>query len=450
MDSQRGDSEYGDRPADPLSDEEFAVLLERLGPFERRPKVAVAVSGGADSMALALLTDRWAKARGGRALALTVDHRLRPESADEAAQVHDWLTARGVTQHILVWQGPYPDHDRQAAARAARYRLLEAWCEAAGCLHLLMAHHREDQAETFWLRLTRGSGAEGLAAMSAVSERAACRILRPLLAVPPDRLAARLHAEGQAWIEDPSNRNTAYARVRFRQARETLAREGLGADRLGATIGHLGRARGALEAQEARLLARAVRLHPAGYAWLEISLLTAARPEIGLRALAAVLAAVGGTEYPPRLDRLERLYSDLASRIPSPGKTLGGCGILPRREGLLIYRELAATAPPVDATSDSLIVWDGRFRIVLPRDVPKGLWIAALGDGQALPPGARSAIEVVPAPARPSLPALRDARSLAALPSLGWVRSGLEDALSAVTVRFRPRRGLAPLGFTVV
>src|SRR5215472_14255742 len=137
----------GNNSATPLSDEELAVRLDRLGAFERRPRLAVAVSGGADSMALALSAAAWARHRGGAITALTVDHRLRPESTGEARQVGAWLTARGIAHETLVWEGPHPTGDIQAAARTARYRLLEAWCAQHGVLHLLTAHHREDQAE---------------------------------------------------------------------------------------------------------------------------------------------------------------------------------------------------------------------------------------------------------------------------------------------------------------
>jgi tRNA(Ile)-lysidine synthase len=181
-----------------LTNEEFANRLDRIGPFERPPHLAIAVSGGADSMALALLADAWARPRGGEITALTVDHRLRPESQSEARQVGIWLAARGIAQETLVWDGPHATGDIQAAARAARYRLLEDWCAERRVVHLLTAHHSEDRAETFWLRLARGSGLDGLAGISAVTERAQCRVLRPLLDVPPARLRARLRVEGQA------------------------------------------------------------------------------------------------------------------------------------------------------------------------------------------------------------------------------------------------------------
>src|SRR5439155_24846109 len=134
--------------AAPLTLGELADALDAIGGFEARPLIAVAVSGGPDSMALAILADRWAQQRGGQAWALTIDHRLRPESAAETRMAGDWLAARAIPHEVLVGRGAKPASGIQEAARAARYRLLAAWCRERGCLHLLTAHHREDQAET--------------------------------------------------------------------------------------------------------------------------------------------------------------------------------------------------------------------------------------------------------------------------------------------------------------
>ncbi len=139
--------------------------MATLGPFEATPALAVAVSGGPDSLALAMLAKAWSDARGGSLVALTVDHGLRPESTGEARQVGRWLKKRGIPQRILRWDGPKPGSALQAEARSARYALLTGWCRARGILHLLLGHQREDQAETVLMRLERGSGPDGLAAM---------------------------------------------------------------------------------------------------------------------------------------------------------------------------------------------------------------------------------------------------------------------------------------------
>ena len=154
----------------PLTLSELDARLAAIGGFEARPLVAVAVSGGPDSMALMLLADRWARTHGGQAWGLTVDHGLRRESADEARTVASWLGARAIPHETLCWVGPKPTGGIQEVAREARYRLLTAWCRDHFCLHLLTAHHLEDQIETHLIRRHAGSGVDGLAGMSAVRE----------------------------------------------------------------------------------------------------------------------------------------------------------------------------------------------------------------------------------------------------------------------------------------
>jgi tRNA(Ile)-lysidine synthase len=430
--------------APPLGDAEFAALMAGFAPFEPAPRLAVAVSGGADSMALVLLAQAWAVAAGGSLTALTVDHRLRAASAAEAAQVAQWLAARGIAHRILRRNEAAPARGIQAAARAARYRLLEAWCAAEGVLHLLVAHNREDQAETLLLRLARGSGLDGLAGMAAIAEHRQCRVLRPLLEVPRARLEAALRAAGQPWIEDPSNRNPAYARVRLRRAQALLAESGLGVERLAATATRLGRARAALEVGVAGLLAASVLLHPAGFAELDPAALRRAPEEIGLRALAAVLATVGGGTYPPRLERLERLYRELPDGLEG-GRTLGGCRVLPRPGGVLVCREADAAAPPVPAPPGATVYWDGRFSLYLPATAPEGLVLGALGAASLAAPRA------LPAAVRAGLPAVREGAAVVAVPGLGYIKAGFDSGrLGSWRLLFRPTRPLSGAGFTVV
>src|SRR5271170_7691992 len=196
----------------PIGEDEFRRLMAAVGPFERRPAFAVAVSGGADSLALALLADRWARGCGGTLTALTVDHRLRPESGEEAAQVGRWLAGRGIAHRVLEWADARGGADLQARARTARHGLLQGWCAGAGVLHLLLAHHQDDQAETVLLRLGRGSGVDGLGAMAPVAYGRACRLVRPLLDLAKTRLVATCRLFDQPFVDDPSNRDPGFAR----------------------------------------------------------------------------------------------------------------------------------------------------------------------------------------------------------------------------------------------
>lgn len=162
----------------------IAGLMAPLGPFERPPSIAVAVSGGSDSLGLGLLLADWVHERGGQLIVLTIDHGLRAEAAAECARVAEIFTAiPNCSAHILSWQGEKPQHGLQAAARVARYALLADWCRAHGVLHLAVAHTAEDQAETVAMRRAHGSGPLGLAGMAALRPEAGVRLLRPLLRV---------------------------------------------------------------------------------------------------------------------------------------------------------------------------------------------------------------------------------------------------------------------------
>ena len=434
----------------------FASLMAPLGPFEPRAHLAVAVSGGADSLALALLLHDWARNRNGQVTALVVDHGLRDGSAAEARATVRRLSGEGLTAHLLRSREPKPRANLQAAARAARYRLLTDWCARKGVLHLALGHHRDDQAETLLLRLGRGSGLDGLAAMAPVMELADLRLLRPLLEVPRADLEAMLRARGLDWIEDPSNRNRAHGRVRLRQLKAALAREGLTGPRLAATARHLARARAALDGSVAELLARAARPDPAGFLWLDPEIWAAALQEVRLRALARALTTVGGADYAPRLASLIRLESRLLAGLRH-GTTLGGCRVLPRKAGVLLVRELAAAAPMTVAPG-GWVRWDGRFDIRLNRlgkgdsgAVDGNLIVAPIGlAGWAKLAGrARdSGFPPLPAAAGPTIPGLFDRRGLREVPLLGY-RRGRGGPNLLQTCRFSPQNALTSAQFTV-
>jgi len=434
----------------PLAAAEFEQLMARFAPFEADPHLAVACSGGGDSMALAVLADRWVRARGGNVTALIVDHRLRPESASEAAGVGRALAALGIAHRILVCADAPVAGNLEDAARRARYGLLDAWCEDNGVLHLLTAHHRDDQAETLLMRLARGSGLDGLAGIAPVSVRRTCRVLRPLLTIPPERLRATLRERGVAHVEDPMNRDPAFQRVRLRAARAFLDEEGLSAERLAATAARLARARSALTTMVAATLARAVALDPLGYARVDVAALKAAPTEVGLRGLAAILATVGGADYPIRLAQLERLYGSLPDGVGS-GRTLGGCQLVAKTGHVLICREAAAVAGRQVAPPGARLHWDGRFVIAVPADASTDLSVGPLGSNGAAQLAVEGRDGGMPSVVRLTLPALFDAQGLAAAPLLGWHRPGSNASLAGREIAaFAPRLPLSGLWVTVV
>jgi tRNA(Ile)-lysidine synthase len=429
-------------PHDTAAAPDFGALMAPSAPFEPQPQLAVAVSGGSDSTALTLLAHEWARARGGRITALTVDHGLRAEAAAEAAQVGAWCAARGIEHVVLARRGAAPASGIQAFARAARYALLENWCRDHFVLHLLLAHQREDQAETVALRAARGSGVDGLAGMASIVERNAIRLLRPLLGVSRATLRAYLLACGQPWIEDPSNRNPRFTRVRIRAALgDAPLRPGRG----------FASARAVREDAAARHLARFVALDPAGFATIDPQAF-AAPQALGRKTFGAILATISGREFPPRSERIERLYGALTEGL-AQDRTLGGCLILRRRGKILVCREPAAIAAPRSIAPGATLRWDGRFRIGLGAAAADGLTLGALGaDAPKIAREQRkSAALPLPAAVRASLPTLRDSKGVVAVPVLGYFKGCRDEAeAAACRVEFWPVRSLTGAGFTIV
>ncbi len=414
--------------------------MARLGPFERAPRIAVGVSGGPDSLALTVLLAEWAQSRNGQVDALTVDHRLRPESTAEAEQVGAWLARLpNVTHRILPWTDPKPETGIQAAARDARYRLLSSYCREQAILHLGIAHHRDDQSETHRLRAGHGSGALGLAGMSAVRALNGVRLLRPLLPIAKSELLALLAARDQHWIADPSNDNPAFERVRLRAS--DVATDA-------AALHRLGLERRRLEGAAATLLARSLTLHPSGWAELDRDALdesAAARLAFG-----SVLQSLGGNDYPVAEDRRAEALTRLKSGTGADF-TLGGCHLRCHGTRLEIHRDWGAIRHRIpeqglSADPGNHALWDGRFDVTLrPESSPcQGLTIARLGENGVRQLGRLGHTQSgfgIPEPARKALPALWREDRLVSVPHL--------DFGAGLLARFRPARGAASGGFTV-
>jgi tRNA(Ile)-lysidine synthase len=189
--------------------------------------IAVAVSGGADSLALCLLLNEWAEIRNIQLTALTVDHQLRPDSTPEAQRVHQWLTHRGIHHETLRWNHSIITSNVQELAREARYALLIEYCKQHNIEHLWLGHHANDQWETFFMRLSHASGVKGLSGMSPHSHRDGITIYRPFLTIDPQILKEYLIHQQQPWINDPSNQLRTYERIRWRDQINTLSQLGV-------------------------------------------------------------------------------------------------------------------------------------------------------------------------------------------------------------------------------
>ncbi|GBQ10131.1 tRNA lysidine(34) synthetase TilS [Komagataeibacter rhaeticus] len=395
-------------PAEPLGLRQFAPVMAALGPWPGHGvPVAVAVSGGADSMALAVLARQWRPDVVG----LVVDHGLRAESRREAEQTIGRLSALGLSARLLVLEGLERGPRMAERARRMRYAALSSACREIGALDLLVAHHAGDQAETVMMRQHAASGDDGLAGMALVTPMHDVRLVRPLLSFAKPALYATVRAAGLAWVEDPSNADLRTGRARARQA---LAQDAGQDAALKAQALQAGQARMERDRADACWLASHARFHPGGWVVLPAGL---APPRI----LSGLVRVVGGHDYPP-----DRTRINLLAQAPQPA-TLAGVAIMPWRDGQwLVAREEAAMAPRMPARTEC--VWDRRF-VLRAGSLPPDCAMGAAGAVASWWPAGRGR-PVWPARVLRTLPALWHGGRVVAVPHMGvCTQGGMADAV---------------------
>lgn len=316
--------------------------------------IGVAVSGGGDSVALLILAHRWAKARGKSLLALTFDHDLRPESAAEAEGVAALCGQLGLSHRILKWNAP---RKGQASARFARHAALATALREVYGTHLMMGHTADDQRETFLMRARQGShwyglgGIRELGVSPAWPEGRGVLLVRPLLGEQRAALRHFLRAEKTSWVDDPSNLNDAYERIRMRHllgASPNLMRriDGIQADMV--------RLRGAEDKRLSEWLAVHVDVATDGCVRIKIEGLS---PESLRRALSLLLQLASGGNQPPRGDAITRLVEQLLATDQRQRHTLSGVMITAKKGEMILRREPAALSDtPLEGE-----IWDRRF-----------------------------------------------------------------------------------------
>ncbi len=392
-----------------------------FAPFDGADHIALGVSGGGDSVAMMALAQRWQKgANAPKITVLTVNHNLRADAADEAEQVGHWALTLGFDHVVLPWVGEKPLKGLQAAAREARYQLMLDWCVAHGVAHLGLAHNLDDQAETLVMRLARGSGLDGLAAMAPVSWRGEVVLVRPLLGVSRADLRTMLETAGQPWLEDPSNQDHKFERVRVRKLLEELSAVGLEREKLAITAHRLGRVRTALDHMAREAAQKTVTLFEAGFCVLNLKAFLEIPQEIGLRVLKFCLIDIGGAALAPRLERLEALYARLLSPDFTAG-TLSGCKLTLKGDVVIIAREPGRSGlPETMIDPGATLVWDRRFDVALTSMARLPMMVRALGTEGRQNLKENAVVRSLPASIVRTLPSLWLDYDLLAVPHLDF------------------------------
>ncbi len=339
--------------------------------FPDRPaKIGIAVSGGGDSMALLHLFARWSAQTGHPIAAVTVDHGLRDGSDREAEGVAKFCAAIGIPHDTLLWNDWDGHGNLQAAARDARYKLMADWSRANGVGGIALGHTMDDGAETFLMRLSRKAGVDGLSAMDRVFTRDGLTYARPLWMCSRGNLRDYLTRNDVTWIDDPSNDDVDFERIRVRKAMETLGELGLRSDALTHAATALRQSRDALDYYTGKE-ARDYVIAEAG------DLIMPVKPdlpdEIARRLRAKAIQWMGNLPYPPRGAAMQHLMEGLSLE----GKhTLGGAIVTVKDGKMRIMREANAVRQDTCKTTE---VWDGRWAFDGPH--ADNLHIAILGDG---------------------------------------------------------------------
>ncbi|WP_025312041.1 tRNA lysidine(34) synthetase TilS [Roseicyclus elongatus] len=397
-----------------LQDRFAARMGQLLGP-EFPAQIGLAVSGGGDSMAMLTLAHNWTRDWGVRLRVVTVDHGLRPESAAEVEMVARECAALGWPHDTLRWHGWDGQGNLQDAARRARLALIDAW--RGEMAHILFAHTLDDQAETVLMRLKRGSGVDGLSGMAETRRLSSGMVvLRPLLRERREDLRHYLTTLKGHWVEDPSNADPRFDRVRTRQVLALLSDYGLTPEGLVETASRMARARTALMRRTGEAAARivtegAVDGRPTGDLWIARDGFAALDRETQLRLLAAGLGWIASASYRPRATALEAV---LDRALAGGGGTLGGCELRVSKTHLHLFREFKAVAT-LSTPAVSGALWDTRWRLAA--SYP-GLTLRALGPDGWGQLGETAKTGACFAAAR-SLPALFDDAGLVSCPVLG-------------------------------
>ncbi|APR98118.1 tRNA lysidine(34) synthetase TilS [Wolbachia endosymbiont of Folsomia candida] len=350
-------------------------------------QIAVAVSGGIDSIVLLHLITNWTKKKHHPLpIALTVDHGLRPESKQEANFVVNYAKKLGLESFILNWEKQDITGNVQLRAREARYKLLTEWCKSNNIRYLFVAHHKDDQAETFLLRLERGSGTDGLSSMHYKSFMNNVCILRPLLNFSRSNIEKYANFHQLKYVEDRSNKDLKYRRTLYRNLLKASDNQEILTERICLTALHMQRATKALMHYTRLAFSDCVTIHELGFIEIKLSRFHQLPEEIALRLLLYSIMVIGSKNYKPRYNSLIFIFNKILQKDCDINHTLSECKIKKYGESILIIREASKIKEvPINLPMSESIQWDNRFRCTILGGQECSVTIAPLKKTQKIP-----------------------------------------------------------------
>jgi len=306
----------------------------------RSKDFAIAVSGGADSLCLAYFAKIYSSEFKNKIHVLIIDHKLRKESTKEAKKVKKILFNKKIKSKILEWKGKIPKSNIQKEAREIRYALLSNYCMKNKIKYLITAHHGDDQIENFFIRLLRGSGLSGLSSMpEKVKYNKNLKIIRPFLNFEKKDLKYVTLKKFKTYINDPSNKNEKFLRVRIRKYRRSMEKEGLNTKKIMNTVGNLLSANQAINFYKNKALYKHSSFVSKNKCLINKKIFSDEAEEITFKSFSDILSLVSGTYYPPRSKKVVNLIKRLKNNS-FVKSTLGGCIIEEKDNFILISKEI--------------------------------------------------------------------------------------------------------------
>ncbi|MDR0572127.1 MAG: tRNA lysidine(34) synthetase TilS [Rickettsiales bacterium] len=363
-----------------MADKLFLAIEKYKNDFFNK-RILVAVSGGVDSLSLLLSFNEWNK-YDIYFEAITIDHKLRPSSSEEAEYVHEMCEKLGVKHTIKTWEDTKPAANIESIAREKRYSLIKEYYDKNHFDFLLVAHHLDDQAETFFIRLFRGSGIDGLASMDDISELYGMKIVRPFLSLHKEDLQDYLEKKNVKWLEDESNNDEKYLRNKVRVFLNSFPNKNEITRRIDFAVKEIGKAKNFIN-EEFKKYKKLLDFKSFGTCTFSCEKIRKINYDIGLKLLAHISMRISGNVYKPRLEKLKNLYDNITNLAKGDKfrSTFYGCIFEKCGEDLIIvYREYSALGADVKLIFNEKVIWDNRFtaKLLVDKD---DLYLGHVKDG---------------------------------------------------------------------
>ena len=342
-------------------------------------KIGLAVSGGGDSIAMLVLASEWAILNKTKIYVVTVNHNLRKEAKEEIIFTREFTKKLGFSHSSLDWRRPSKAGNLQSQASLARKKLISDWAKENNIKTVLLAHTIDDQVETILMRFSRGSGVDGLVGMKKLIEIHGISWLRPLLNITRSNLRKFLKFKKINWVEDPTNEDRKFLRVKSRNIISQLKEIGINTDLVVNTSVRMENAKKVLDDVAVEAFNNFITLKKWGDIEVNKDIFNYCREDTILRTLAGIIKGISGSVYRPRYRELKNFAEGLNNKN-FKARTLSGVLARAISQNKIVLRREPSHPLCVSNLKPKNFIWDGRWLVFLTKPLSKSEYIGPLGN----------------------------------------------------------------------